>query len=128
MKFRFPIIIVDEDYRAENASGVGIRSLAAAIENEGIEVLGVTSYGDLTTFAQLQSRASAFVLSLDDEELGTGTPEETGAGLVHLREFVSEIRRRNSEIPIYLYGETRTSRHIPNDILKELHGFIHMYE
>ena len=27
-----------------------------------------------------------------------------------------------------LYGETRTSRHIPNDILRELHGFIHMFE
>jgi arginine decarboxylase len=31
-------------------------------------------------------------------------------------------------MPIYLYGETRTSRHIPNDILRELHGFIHMFE
>ncbi|RYG53722.1 lysine decarboxylase, partial [bacterium] len=29
---------------------------------------------------------------------------------------------------IYIYGETRTSRHIPNDILRELHGFIHMHE
>ncbi|MFN9371578.1 MAG: Orn/Lys/Arg decarboxylase N-terminal domain-containing protein, partial [Planctomycetaceae bacterium] len=38
------------------------------------------------------------------------------------------IRRRNAEIPIFLYGETRTSRHIPIDVLKELHGFIHMFE
>jgi arginine decarboxylase len=41
---------------------------------------------------------------------------------------VQEIRHKNSNIPIYIYGETRTSRHIPNDILKELHGFIHMFE
>ncbi len=41
---------------------------------------------------------------------------------------MSEIRFKNAEIPIYLYGETRTSRHIPNDILRELHGFIHMFE
>ncbi|HRZ02643.1 MAG TPA: arginine/lysine/ornithine decarboxylase, partial [Burkholderiaceae bacterium] len=27
-----------------------------------------------------------------------------------------------------LYGETRTSSHIPNDVLRELHGFIHMFE
>ena len=32
------------------------------------------------------------------------------------------------EIPIFLHGETRTSRHIPNDVLRELHGFIHMFE
>ena len=38
------------------------------------------------------------------------------------------MRRRNTDLPIFLYGETRTSRHIPNDILRELHGFIHMFE
>lgn len=128
MKFRFPIIIIDEDFRSENASGLGIRALASAIESEGMEVLGVTSYGDLTSFAQQQSRASAFLLSIDDEEFGGGSKEETEAALKNLRAFVAEIRFRNADIPIYLYGETRTSRHIPNDILRELHGFIHMHE
>ena len=69
MKFHFPIIIIDEDFRSENASGLGIRALAEAIEKEGMEVLAVTSYGDMTSFAQQQSRASAFILSVDDEEL-----------------------------------------------------------
>eukprot|EP01034_Spumella_vulgaris_P043802 gene43802-54430_t len=46
MKFRFPIVIIDEDFRSENTSGLGIRALAAAMEKEGMEVLGVTSYGD----------------------------------------------------------------------------------
>ncbi len=128
MKFNFPIIIIDEDYRSENASGHGIRALADAIEKEGIEVVGMTSYGDLTSFAQQQSRASAFVLSIDDEEFGGGSKEEIVIALKSLRAFVEEIRFKNSDIPIYLYGETRTSRHIPNDILRELHGFIHMHE
>ncbi len=128
MKFRFPIVIIDEDFRSENASGLGIRALAAAIEKEGMEVLGVTSYGDLSSFAQQQSRASAFLLSIDDEEFGGGSKEETEAALKSLRAFVAEIRFRNADIPMYLYGETRTSRHIPNDVLRELHGFIHMHE
>ena len=124
MRFHFPIIIIDEDFRSENTSGLGIRALAAALEKEGLEVLGVTSYGDLSSFAQQQSRASAFILSIDDEELAL-EPEET---LSELRAFVTEIRLRNSDIPIFLHGETRTSRHIPNDVLRELHGFIHMFE
>jgi arginine decarboxylase len=124
MRFHFPVVIIDEDFRSENASGLGIRVLAKAIESEGFEVLGVTSYGDLTSFAQQQSRASAFVLSIDDEELANEA-EET---IAELRAFVGEIRHKNSEIPIFLHGETRTSRHLPNDILRELHGFIHMYE
>ncbi|MDO9365199.1 MAG: arginine/lysine/ornithine decarboxylase [Methylotenera sp.] len=124
MKFRFPVIIIDEDFRSENSSGLGIRVLAKAIEDEGTEVLGVTSYGDLTSFAQQQSRASAFILSIDDNEFIEEKPE----AIEQLRKFVTEIRHRNEEIPIFLYGETRTSRHIPNDVLRELHGFIHMNE
>jgi len=125
MRFQFPIIIIDEDFRSENASGLGIRALAAAIEAEGMEVLGVTSYGDLTSFAQQQSRGSGFILSIDDEELASDEAEET---IAELRAFVAEIRARNADIPIFLHGETRTSRHIPNDVLRELHGFIHMFE
>jgi len=128
MKFRFPIVIIDEDFRSENTSGLGIRALADAMEKEGMEVLGVTSYGDLSQFAQQQSRASAFILSIDDEEFGSGSLEETDQALKSLRAFVEEIRYKNADVPIYLYGETRTSRHIPNDILRELHGFIHMFE
>ena len=124
MRFHFPIIIIDEDFRSENASGLGIRALAEAIKEEGMDVLGVTSYGDLSSFAQQQSRASAFILSIDDEELANRA-EET---IAELRAFVEQIRYKNAEIPIFLHGETRTSRHIPNDILRELHGFIHMYE
>jgi len=124
MKFRFPVAIIDEDFRSENSSGLGIRVLAKAIEAEGFEVLGVTSYGDLTSFAQQQSRASAFILSIDDEEIVEEKPE----AIEQLRKFVTEIRYRNEEIPIFLHGETRTSRHIPNDVLRELHGFIHMNE
>lgn len=126
MKFRFPIVIIDEDYRSENTSGLGIRALAQAMESEGFEVLGVTSYGDLSQFAQQQSRASAFILSIDDEEV-TGAPEEDPA-VRSLRQFIQEVRRKNLEVPIYVYGETKTSRHLPNDILRELHGFIHMFE
>jgi arginine decarboxylase len=124
MKFRFPVVIIDEDFRSENSSGLGIRALATAIEDEGFEVLGVTSYGDLSSFAQQQSRASAFILSIDDEDIVEEKPE----AIEQLRQFVTEIRYRNEEIPIFLHGETRTSRHIPNDVLRELHGFIHMNE
>jgi arginine decarboxylase len=126
MKFRFPIVIIDEDYRSENTSGLSIRALARAFESEGFEVLGVTSYGDLSQFAQQQSRASAFILSIDDEEFTPGP--DLDPAVLSLRAFIEEVRRKNADVPIYIYGETKTSRHLPNDILRELHGFIHMFE
>ncbi|MEZ7814702.1 MAG: Orn/Lys/Arg decarboxylase N-terminal domain-containing protein, partial [Burkholderiaceae bacterium] len=126
MKFRFPIVIIDEDFRSENTSGLGIRALAQAIESEGVEVLGVTSYGDLSQFAQQQSRASAFILSIDDEEVTQGP--DIDPAVERLRGFIEVVRRKNADVPIYVHGETKTSRHIPNDVLRELHGFIHMFE
>ncbi|MDO8904533.1 arginine/lysine/ornithine decarboxylase [Hydrogenophaga sp.] len=126
MKFRFPIVIIDEDFRSENTSGLGIRALAQAIEAEGFEVVGVTSYGDMSQFAQQQSRASAFILSIDDEEFSHGS--DVDPVVLNLRNFIDEVRRKNADVPIYIYGETKTSRHLPNDILRELHGFIHMFE
>ena len=38
MKFRFPIIIIDEDFRSENTSGLGIRALAQAISQKEAQV------------------------------------------------------------------------------------------
>lgn len=125
MRFHFPIVVIDEDFRSENASGLGIRALTRALEEEGVEIVGATSFSDVRGFAQQHSRASAFILSIDDEEL----PATEGSTVVaDLRAFLQEIRFRNADIPIFLYGETRTSRDLPNDVLRELHGFIHMHE
>ncbi|MFP4272189.1 MAG: Orn/Lys/Arg decarboxylase N-terminal domain-containing protein, partial [Halothiobacillaceae bacterium] len=95
MIFRFPIVIIDEDFRSENASGLGIRALAEAIKAEGVEVLGITSYGDLSSFAQQQSRASAFILSIDDEEFAHVDNDDEAGVIKQLRAFVQEIRFRN---------------------------------
>ncbi len=126
MHYQFPIVIIDEDFRSENASGLSIRVLADAIAAEGFEVLGTTSYGDLSQFAQQQSRASAFILSIDDEEFTQDG--DSAPALVNLRAFIHAVRRRNTDVPIYVYGETKTARHMPNDILRELQGVIHMFE
>lgn len=98
MRFQFPIIIIDEDFRSENTSGLGIRALTKAIEDEGMEVLGVTSYGDVSSFAQQQSRASAFILSIDDEEFLS--PEASQIAISSLRTFVEEIRLK---MPIFQF-------------------------
>ena len=90
LRFNFPIVIIDEDFRSENTSGLGIRALASAIEKEGFEVLGATSYGDLSQFAQQQSRASAFILSIDDEEFTAGP--ELDPVVLNLRKFIEEVR------------------------------------
>ena len=43
MKFRFPVLIIDEDFRSENTSGLGIRALAEAMEGEGAGIAALAS-------------------------------------------------------------------------------------
>jgi arginine decarboxylase len=126
MKFRFPVIIIDEDWRSDSSSGLGIRALAKAIEDQGLEVVGGFTYVDVTMVANQAARASAFIVSIDDEEINE--EGEESKAVKDLRRFILETRNRNADIPVFLFGETRTSQHLPNDILKELHGFIHMFE
>ena len=35
LRFHFPIVIIDEDFRSENTSGFGIRALAAHLDQGG---------------------------------------------------------------------------------------------
>jgi arginine decarboxylase len=64
-----------------------------------MEVLGVTSYGDLSSFAQQQqSRASAFILSIDDEELGP-VPRGGGRCIAEPARLRQEIRFQECRDP-----------------------------
>jgi hypothetical protein len=66
----------------------------------------VTSYGDLSQFAQQQSRASAFILS--DRRRRVHARPRAGPGRGEpAQAFIEEIRFKNADIPIYIYGETQ---------------------
>jgi arginine decarboxylase len=125
-KYRFPVVIIDEDWRSDSASGLGIRALAKAIEDQDIDVVGGFTYTDVSMVANQAARASAFIVSIDDEEINEDG--EDSKAVIELKKFIRETRKRNADIPIFLFGETRTSQHLPNEVLKELHGFIHMFE
>ena len=101
-RFHFPIVVIDEDFRSENVSGSGIRNSAEAITDNGVEVLCYTSYVDLTSFAQQASRASSFIVSIDDEEIGQGSEDETDQAIEEIRGFIAAVRKSNPDIPIFL--------------------------
>ena len=126
MKYHFPIVIIDEDYHSENVSGLGIRDLAQAIEAQDIEVRAVTAFSDLTSLARQASRASAFIVSMHDDDFASA--DEESQVVQELRDFVRKVRASNPDVPIFLYGETQTAPNIPNDVTRELHGFINMFE
>ena len=129
MKFDYPIIIVDQDFNLDNISGSGMRALAEALQTQGESVVVVTQARDFLGLAQQSARASAFIVSVDEPENGEVELEDAKAQTIEdLRAMVQSIRARNLDIPIFLYGRTHTSRDLPTDILREMHGFMNMFE
>ena len=61
MKFRFPVVIIDEDWKSDSASGLGIRALAKALEDSDMSVVGGFTYTDVSMVANQAARASAFL-------------------------------------------------------------------
>lgn len=96
IKFCFPILIIVEVYRFEHTSGLGIRALAQAIEREGMEVLGVTSYDDLSQFRNSKAGLMRLFLSIDAQEIVPASVEareinETQSevdAIINLRVFI----------------------------------------
>ena len=58
LRFNFPIVIIDEDYRSENTSGIGIRALAEAIEKGGPAATSGQFLGHIT-LEELRPRLEA---------------------------------------------------------------------
>lgn len=105
MKFNFPVIIVDKDYRSDNIAGTGMRALGEAIEALGTEVVAMTHSRDFMGLAQQSVRASAFIVSIDEPENGEQHCDEMASQTIRdLRSLVTEIRQRNADIPIFLWS------------------------
>ena len=99
------------------------------IEAQGGSVVAVTQARDFLGLAQQSARASAFIVSVDEPENGEIELDEAKAQTIEdLRAMVHSIRARNLDIPIFLYGRTHTSRDLPTDVLREMHGFMNMFE
>ncbi|RYZ77348.1 MAG: lysine decarboxylase, partial [Proteobacteria bacterium] len=125
--FNFPVIVIDRGSSVTRKSfDLEVAAFVAALETAGVEVTRMSNTETLVNSAQLLSRTSAVVVPLHDQEL-SATEGADQAFIFETRKLIADIRSRNADLPIFLYGETKTSKHLPNDLLKELHGFIHMY-
>jgi arginine decarboxylase len=117
----FPIAIIDEDYEAKGAAGVGMRQLADAIENEGYRIIAGVSYEDARRLVNVFNNESCWLISVDGAE-ATSTQWQV------LEEVLVAKRRRNDRLPIFLFGDERTAEMIPSSVLKHANAFMRLFE
>ena len=97
IRFRFPVFIIDEDFRSENTSGLGIRALAQAW---GVRVLDEYSSEELGPIATLCERgrfhcmAEGLIVEILREDNSPCAPGEPGRVVVtDLRNFATAMIR-----------------------------------
>jgi arginine decarboxylase len=117
----FPVAIIDEDYDGKRAAGRGMRQLAAAIEKEGFRVVAGLSYEDARRLVNVFNTESCWLVSVDGVEA-----EETKWRI--LDEVLGAKRRRNEQLPIFLFGDQLTAEMVPTNILRHANAFMRLFE
>jgi len=117
----FPIAIIDEDYEGRQASGIGMRQLAEAIEKEGFRVVAGVSYDDAKRLAEVFNNESCWIVSVDGAEAGEKQWQA-------LEQILATKRRRNDRLPIFLFGDERTAEMVPARVLKHANAFMQLFE
>jgi arginine decarboxylase len=117
----FPIAIIDEDRDGKSATGFGMRQLAAAIEKEGFRVVSGIGYDDAERLVQVFNTESCWVVSVD------GAGDEPGQWQ-RLEKLLSEKRKRNDRLPIFLFGNERTAERVPAGVLRHANAFMRLFE
>jgi arginine/lysine/ornithine decarboxylase len=117
----FLIAIIDEDYEGKQASGIGMRQLAEALEKEGFRVVAGVSYEDAQRLAEVFNNESCWLVSVDGAEAGDKQWQV-------LEQILATKRRRNDRLPIFLFGDERTAEMVPACVLKHANAFMQLFE
>lgn len=117
----FPIAIIDEDYESKQAAGIGMRQLAAAIEDQGFRVVAGISYADARRLVNVFNVEACWLVSVDGME---ARPDQWQV----LEEVLSAKRSRNDRLPIFLFGDERTAEMVPAGVMKHANAFMRLFE
>lgn len=119
--FDFPIVILDNDYNAAHIGGILIRALADEFKELGFRVLTGLTVEDARIGGRTFNAVSAALISIDGSE-------ETHEQIPQLLETLKLARQRHAHLPIFLYGERRTVEKLPTQLLRDVHGYIYLFE
>jgi arginine decarboxylase len=117
----FPIAIIDEDYDGKHAAGRGMRQLAAAIEKEGYRIVAGLTYEDARRLVNVFNTESCWLVSVD----GAEADEEKWQ---ILEQVLASKRKRNEQLPIFLFGDQLTAENVPSSVLRHANAFMRLFE
>ena len=118
-KLGMRVLLVHDQCETESVAGRLIRKLKTQLEQDDMEVLSAGSSFDAAMLVVADPLIQAVLLDWDLEDAGSHGP----AAVV-----LDAVRRRNAEVPVFLFTDRENAAQIPLDVLRRTNDFIWLFE
>ena len=113
------VLLVSDKPRQESATGRATRILIQGLHEHDVEVVISTSVGDGQAVIDSDPHLQAVILDWD---------LKTDPGHRHAMDLLSDLRSRNSKLPVFLLAERSDAAHVPAEVMEEADEFIWLLE
>ncbi len=112
------VLLVHEDCESDCVAGRTLRKLKALLEEQRIEVLTARTASDASVLLMTEPLIQTLLLDwdLEDQDHKAAT------------EIIERLRRRNEEMPIFLFTNRENAAQIPLEVLRQTNDFIWLFE
>ena len=118
-KLGIRILLVHDQCEAETVGGRLIRKLKAHLEQEDMEVLAASSSFDAGMLMVADPLIQAVLLDWDLENADDHGPASA---------VLTSVRRRNADVPVFLFTDRENAAQIPLEALRRTNDFIWLFE
>ncbi|MFA6074971.1 MAG: Orn/Lys/Arg decarboxylase N-terminal domain-containing protein [Negativicutes bacterium] len=120
--FKFPILVIDEDYSQHTIGSLLVRTLCEQLEKTGYKLHAGYSFSDAMQAPVIYTNLSCIIVSVEAE--GMSFKERMDV----IREILLNAHSRSPYMPVYLCGERKNAEKLPLDVLRRIFGYIYIYE
>lgn len=118
-KLGMRVLLVHGQCEADCVAGRLLRKLAAQLEQDDMEVLSANTAFDAEMLIVADPLIQAVLLDWDLEDSLSHKP----AGNI-----LTVVRRRNADVPVFLFTDRENAAQIPLDVLRRTNDFIWLFE
>lgn len=123
---KLQVAVIDATVHTDTPAGRAVRNIIDDLSTYGIEVTTLASTDDARAALSNLPAVDCIMVNWNVGEDGQKSAGKGGGGSMDAAVIISEIRRRNEDIPIFLMGEpTREPpKRLPIDMIKGINEFV----
>ena len=115
----FPVLVVDDDLKADTAAGRAARAVTGELKDHGLSVIEAATYDDGDMVLRSDPGIGCLVL-----EWGCEGPHCDGDGADRALDLINLARSRGRELPVFVVTDRVLLADLPYDALRNVTGYM----